>query len=334
MTFLLCEAEMRLKDNALIKLNKLIKWTDIKEKMGDLGRSGYGPEAYDPLSMLKALILQAWHNLSDRGLEEALKVRMDFMAMTGFSDVPDETTICRFRNLLIKRGLMDELLLSINEQIDGHGLKVKASQGAIIDATLIASAARPKQEITMKEDRKEEEVEYQMEGNSLSKDEDARWLKKGKKSHFGYKGFAVVDQEDGYIKNIHVTPANKSEVKEFAEILPKVKVKGRFYADKGYASKENKELLRSHGIKNGIMEKAKVNKPLTAMQKRFNKLISQVRYKVERCFGTLKRKFRFDRASYLSTTKVHAQMVFKAIAHNLLKAINMVMKLPQNPLIV
>jgi len=41
MTFLLCEAEMRLKDNALIKLNKLIKWTDIKEKMGDLGRSGY-----------------------------------------------------------------------------------------------------------------------------------------------------------------------------------------------------------------------------------------------------------------------------------------------------
>ena len=36
MTFLLCEAEMRLKDNALIKLNKLIKWTDIKEKMGDL----------------------------------------------------------------------------------------------------------------------------------------------------------------------------------------------------------------------------------------------------------------------------------------------------------
>ena len=43
----------------------------------------------------------------------------------------------------------------------------------IIDATLIASAARPKQEITMKEYGKEEEVEYQMEGNSLSKDEDA-----------------------------------------------------------------------------------------------------------------------------------------------------------------
>jgi IS5 family transposase len=27
--------------------------------------------------MLKALILQAWHNLSDRGLEEALKVRIE-----------------------------------------------------------------------------------------------------------------------------------------------------------------------------------------------------------------------------------------------------------------
>lgn len=333
MSFLMYEAEMRLKDNTLMRLNKLVRWEKIKEKMGNLGRSGYGPEAYDPLGMLKALILQAWHNLSDAGLEEALKVRMDFMAITGLTEVPDETTICRFRNLLIKQGLMDELLLSVNREIEEHGLKVKESQGAIIDATLIASAARPNKEIQMKEDRKEDEVEYQMEESSLSKDPDARWLKKGKKSYFGYKGFAVVDKEDGYIENIHVTSANKSEVKEFAEILPKIKTKGRMYGDKGYASKENKELLRSYGMKNGIMEKAKANKPLTAFQKKFNKLISQVRYKVEQCFGTLKRKFKFDRASYLTTAKVHGQMLFKAIAFNLLKALNMAIKLPQNALL-
>ena len=60
--------------------------------------SGYGPQGYPPLSLFKALILQAWHSLSDPGLEEALRVRLDFMTFTGFDmDIPDETTFCRFR---------------------------------------------------------------------------------------------------------------------------------------------------------------------------------------------------------------------------------------------
>lgn len=57
---------------------------------------------YVPANLLKALILQAWHILSDEGLEEALRVRLDFMVITGLEKVPDHTTFCRFRNLLIK----------------------------------------------------------------------------------------------------------------------------------------------------------------------------------------------------------------------------------------
>ena len=51
------------------------------------------------------MILQAWHGLSDPKMEEALKVRMDFIWFTGFDiagSVPDETSICRFRSRLIK----------------------------------------------------------------------------------------------------------------------------------------------------------------------------------------------------------------------------------------
>ncbi|WP_236870681.1 transposase, partial [Candidatus Bandiella numerosa] len=44
-----------------------------------------------------------------------------------------------------------------------------------------------------------------------------------------------------------------------------------------------------YSIKNGLMEKAKKNKPLTHWQKLFNRLISKSRYKVEQGFGTLKR---------------------------------------------
>jgi transposase, IS5 family len=72
------------------------------------------------------------------------------------------------------------------------------------------------------------------------------------------------------------------------------------------------------------MEKAKRNKPLPHWQKVFNRMIFKIRYRVEQGFGTLKRKFKLTRASYFTTPKVQGQMALKAIAFNLLKALNKV----------
>ncbi len=255
MSFLVQEAKHRLSKNKLIQISSLIDWKKLGEKMGKVGRSGYGPQGYSPVSLLKALILQAWHNLSDEGLEEALRVRLDFMIITGLNPVPDHTTLCRFRNRLTQLKLWDILLAEINHQLEANGLKVKESQGAIIDATIIESAARPCKELTaITVDREEEVTSYQVEeSETLSKDPDATWLKKGKKSYYGYKGFMITDQEDGYIDQVHVTPAHVSEVSEFKKIVHNRKDK-RMYGDKGYASKENREFLRTKGIKNGLME--------------------------------------------------------------------------------
>jgi IS5 family transposase len=324
MSFLSCEARERLKNSQLIQAFSLIDWEPVKQNMGKLGRSGYGPNGYVPVNLLKALILQAWHSLSDEGLEEALRVRLDFMVITGLEKVPDHTTLCRFRNLLISQNLWEYLLAMVNYQLEQKGLKVKESQGAIIDATLIESAARPRKEMQGIAVDREEENQYDVvERVMLSKDPDATWLKKGKRSYFGYKGFMIIDQEDGYIHQVHVTPAHVSEVRELEEIM-KTRRDKRLYGDKGYASQRNKDLLRAKGIKNGLMEKAKRNKPLTHWQKVFNRMISTIRYKVEQGFGTLKRKFKLTRASYFTTPKVQGQMAVKAIAFNLLKATNKV----------
>jgi transposase, IS5 family len=94
-------------------------------------------------------------------------------------------------------------------------------------------------------------------------------------------------------------------------------------ADKAYDTAANRELLKANKINNRILKKAVRNKPLTKRQKRRNILISKTRYKVERCFGTMKRKFNFARASYFSTVKVNAQALLKAICFNALKAVNM-----------
>lgn len=321
MSFLRCEAERRLENNPLLKLNELIDWEALKKVMGNMGRSGYGPQGYPPLSIFKALILQAWHSLSDPGLEEALRVRLDFMAFTGFeSDIPDETTFCRFRGLLNEKGLWQKLLDEVNRQLQSQNLQVKPAQAAIVDATLITSAARPRKTY---EGHVEEGEVHIKDDLQYSADSEARWIKKGRTSTYGYKGFAIVGGEDGAIHNTHMTPANASECPEMERALGSLSPK-RLLGDKGYASQKNRSLLREKGIKNGLMYKAKRGKPLTNHQKKFNKLISKTRFRVEQCFGTLKRQFHMVRSSYMGLMATWGQFTAKAIAFNLNKALRQV----------
>lgn len=70
--------------------------------------------------------------------------------------IPDETTICRFRNRLVAKGLDKELFEEINRQLELRGLKVEKAIGAVIDASVIESAARPNRCIEIAVDRNED----------------------------------------------------------------------------------------------------------------------------------------------------------------------------------
>ena len=66
--------------------------------------------------MFKCLLLQSWHSLSDPKLEQSLRVRLDFLAFTGFSigsALPDETSFCKFRNKLIAQNKIEPLFNKI-----------------------------------------------------------------------------------------------------------------------------------------------------------------------------------------------------------------------------
>ena len=259
-----------------------------------------------------------WHSLSDAALEQALCVRIDFLQFCGLSlldAIPDETTLCRFRNRLVVNDRLDGLLASINEQIQSHGLMIKGATGAVIDATLIESAARPKKIILLEVNDEGKAVQFEdgsQPGITCTEEQsaDATWLKKGKKSQFGYRGYLVVDAQDGYVRGVHTAPANQSEMMHFEAAIDGAHLKSnQVYADKGSASNANRQFLRKHKIKSAIMHRVYKNKPLSARQKLANKLISKKRYIVEQYFGTAKRLFRMGRASYFGTVKVNAQVV-------------------------
>lgn len=196
MSFFTLGARTRIKqDHYLIKIDKLIDWTPIEKALkgmhvNEINSKG-GPKAYNNLSMFKSILLGQWHTLSDPGLEEALRLRLDFIIFSGFEiadQTPDETTLCRFRNKLIERNLHMVLFEEINRQLEDHGLKVKKAAAALVDATIISSAARPRRTI----DAKSGEVKQ-------SADPNASWLTKGNKSYFGYRGYAISDGEKGFI---------------------------------------------------------------------------------------------------------------------------------------
>jgi len=309
----------------LIKIEKLLKWYRFEKILKDV-HSELGRDGYDPLQMFKCLLLQSWHSLSDPGLEQSLRVRLDFLQFTGFNvgdDLPDETTFCRFRGKLVRQGKYEKLLAEVNRQLEKHGLKLKQADVAIVDATLIPANARPRK-VTLA--TQEGEIE-----TSHSADADASWKKKGSKSHFGYQGFARCDA-DGFIDKTHVTPANLAETKELDAMTDGLQEGIRVQADKGFFSAANKAMLKEKKLKNGLMYKAFRNTPLTPHMKRFNKLVSKTRWRIEQCFGTIKRRFNFTKAAYFGTEKVNAQFAMKAICHNLLKAVNKITLTPENRL--
>ncbi|MEI2768597.1 MAG: hypothetical protein V9E86_08970 [Nitrosomonas sp.] len=83
------------------------------------------------------------------------------------------------------------------------------------NATLqIESAARPKKTITLEVDAEGKTIQFKNNSQpgiscteEQSADPDATWLKKSKKSQFGYRSYLVVDAQDGYVRGVHITPA-------------------------------------------------------------------------------------------------------------------------------
>ncbi len=93
-------------------------------------------------------------------MEEMLINHLGFMRFVGLSveqDVPDETTICRFRNGLVSHGILEKINEMVLLQLEQSGVLVR--EGALVDATVVESACRPRKTIeVMPEDRKEDDL--------------------------------------------------------------------------------------------------------------------------------------------------------------------------------
>ena len=97
-----------------------------------------GRPNYDPVLMVKILLLQQWYNLSDPQVEREIRDRISFMNFLGYPEkLPDRNTIWYFRERLSKTGKDRLVFNEIRDQIMARHIRIK--HGTIQDASFIES---------------------------------------------------------------------------------------------------------------------------------------------------------------------------------------------------
>jgi hypothetical protein len=158
---------------ALALINEKVNWSALLEPLErrlakeKASLSGAGRKPHDLVVIVKCLLLQMMYGLSDPRLEEELADRRSFqlfLGLTSGDSIPDETTICRYRELFARLNLDKMLFQGFNRQLAAQNLII--GKGTIVDATLKQAQATPESH----------------------RDNDASFTKRGSKTTYGYKG--------------------------------------------------------------------------------------------------------------------------------------------------
>src|SRR5260221_8169692 len=174
----------------LNKIRTLVDWEALEKKISviDKTQQGVGGRPRIPLQwMLRMLFIQNLYNLSDPELEDQMIDRKSFQDFVGIHqgvEIPDFSSLWRFKEALVQNKLGDVLFNTINAELGQQGLFVK--KGTAIDATILQSTTRPLSK------NKREELE---QAPNAQIDTDATSTEKAGKKYFGYKGHIGVDLE-------------------------------------------------------------------------------------------------------------------------------------------
>ncbi|HEX7045939.1 MAG TPA: transposase [Burkholderiales bacterium] len=132
-----------LRDAPLLELHRLIDWAPIERELAPLRqaeRRRGGPEAFAPLILYRALLVQRWHRLSLRGLNRALRVRLDFLVFVGLEPgfpVPSVPTVHRARLRLEREGVRRRCDRIVAAQLQRAGVTVKPANGALTNVRIV-----------------------------------------------------------------------------------------------------------------------------------------------------------------------------------------------------
>ena len=282
------------RDTFLEQMDKSIPWEALCKVLepwyfkNKTGRPAKGLER-----MLRMYLLQIWFSLSDEGVEDAI---YDSLAMQKFmriseldSEVPDATTLLKFRRIIENNKLGAKLFKTINGILEEQGKMMHG--GTIVDATIINAPCSTKNEWG-------------------ERDEAMHAVKKGNQWYFGMKAHIGVDAGSGLVHTVTATSANVHDIAEAHHLIREDDEV--VYGDAGYRGIEKRdEIERDEHLKGVEWRIAKRPGKIKEMKQGFHRwcdvkeeyLKAKVRSKVEHAFHIMKCIFGFRKVCYRGIEK-------------------------------
>ncbi len=258
--------------------------------------------------MLRMYLLQVWFNLSDEGVEDAIYDSYAFRKFMGVDfvkeQVPDATTLLKFRHLLEENHLGEEFFKAINRVMEATGHIMHG--GTIVDATIISAPSSTK-------------------NAEKKRDPEMHQTKKGNEWKFGMKCHIGVDAGSGLVHTITVTSANVHDINEAHKLL---REDDEFaYGDNGYSGIEKRDEIKNDKrlskidfrINRRPKSLPKVSDNAFDWEREIEHRKSSVRCKVEHAFKIIKDTFGFRKVRYKGLAKnLHKLNVLFACANLLM----------------
>ena len=277
--------------DAMEKIIPWSYWVDMIRPYYFNNKRGRRPIGIE--TMLRMYLMQIWFNLSDEGIEDSI---YDSYAMRSFmhidfneQQVPDATTLLKFRHMLEKNKIGEKIFADVNKRLDKAGLMMHG--GTIVDASLIAAPKSTKNQ----------------EGK---RDPEMHQTKKGNEWYFGMKVHAGVDAGSGYIHTITGTSANRHDVTETSKLLREDD--HVMYGDSGYLGASERPEIKENEVLSKI--EFRINQRPSSLKiadnfkgfnwdKKMEHDKSSVRCKIEHAFLIVKNQMGYAKVAYRGIAK-------------------------------
>lgn len=281
------------RERFLAEMDAVIPWSRLLSLIEPhYPKAGAGRQPHPMERMLRIYFMQNWFNLSDPQAEDSL---YDIESMRRFAgielaeeDIPDESTILRFRHLLEEHRLTEAIFAEVRSLLEEKRLLLKS--GTIVDATIIAAPPSTKN----------------AEG---ARDPEMRQTKKGKDWHFGMKAHVGTDRR-GIVHSLTTTSANVHDSTQMVHLLHGAE--REVFGDQAYWSEAHRAGAKSRGIRYRINRRATTT-PLNEYWRWINRTRSRSRARCEHVFHVVKRLWGFSKVRYRGLAKNTARL-FSAFA--------------------
>ena len=325
------------KDHFLVKLKEMVPWQRFTDKLVKYykGKARLGRPPYDPVVVLKMLLLSYLYNVSERQVEDHCNFFLPakyFLGLGVDERVPDHTTLTAFKKRIVENGnlgpfvelLHEVIALAIDKGIKFGELQIVDSTHSIADVNV----RKDKKRRGRGQGGRDRLAKWGVKSSRKVRDEDGR-ERVVKRQFYGYKMHASLNAETGLITSIVHTPGNAYDGHELRRLVERDLAQNLpvhiVAADRGYDDGDNHYWLQENGIHSAIClnryrtEKKDENKRVWLELKATEeyKRGQKDRYKIERKFGEAKQGHGLGRCRYVGLVRYVIQGILTVMALNL-----------------